>query len=318
MAPPAALVRTARCLWQWEWQQLMGGLGPADQDGNYRRPPGAFLELPPLPGDAREPGSHVLIVGRSCPWAHRAWLVWSLRQLGTSIELEIVEPDPAEGRWRFSRPFEGCHTLAELYQRSGAKSGTRATVPALYSRRRGEICVGESARLIELLNHWPSPSGPDLDPPAQQERTGSWRERLQHAVNDGVYRCGFARNQAAYDRAETSLFEALGSANTALGSGNPWLSGPDLSLADVVLFPTLIRLELVYAPLFGCSRLPLWQLPDLWAWRSRFYGLPGVADTCCDHAWRHDYFGALFPLNPSGIVPAGPPLATLVAKAPAA
>jgi glutathionyl-hydroquinone reductase len=245
-------------------------------------------------------------------------LVWSLRHLGTSIELEIVEPDPAEGRWRFSRPFEGCHTLAELYQRSGAKSGTRATVPALYSRRRGEICVGESARLIELLNHWPSPSGRDLDPPAQQERTGSWREQLQHAVNDGVYRCGFARNQAAYDRAETSLFEVLGSANAALGSGNPWLSGPDLSLADVVLFPTLIRMELVYAPLFGCSRLPLWQMPDLWAWRSRFYGLPGVADTCCDQAWRQDYFGALFPLNPSGIVPAGPPLATLVVKAPAA
>jgi putative glutathione S-transferase len=133
-----------------------------------------------------------------------------------------------------------------------------------------------------------------------------------------VYRCGFARNQAAYDRAETSLFEALAAADATLGSGNPWLSGPDLSLADVVLFPTLIRMELVYAPLFGCSRLPLWQLPDLWAWRSRFYGLPGVADTCCDQAWRQDYFGALFPLNPSGIVPAGPPLATLVGKAPAA
>jgi len=178
--------------------------------------------------------------------------------------------------------------------------------------------VGESARLIELLNHWPSPSGLDLDPPVQREGTGHWREQLQHAVNDGVYRCGFARNQAAYDRAETSLFEALGSANTALGKGDPWLSGPDLSLADVVLFPTLIRMELVYAPLFGCSRLPLWQLPDLWAWRSRFYGLPGVTETCCDQAWRHDYFGALFPLNPSGIVPASPPLATLVGKGPAA
>jgi putative glutathione S-transferase len=318
MAPPAALVRTARCLWQWEWQQLMGGLGPADQDGNYCRPAGAFLERPPLPGDADKRGAHVLIVGRSCPWAHRAWLVWGLRQLGASIELEIVEPDPAEGRWRFSRPFDGCQTLAELYQRCGAKPNTRATVPALYSRSKGQICVSESARLIELLNQWPSPNGLDLDPAAQQGGTNHWREQLQHAVNDGVYRCGFARNQAAYDRAETSLFEALSSANTALGSGNHWLSGTALSLADVVLFPTLIRMELVYAPLFGCSRLPLWQLPDLWAWRSRFYSLAGVADTCCDQSWRQDYFGALFPLNPSGIVPAGPPLATLVGKAPTA
>jgi putative glutathione S-transferase len=90
-----------------------------------------------------------------------------------------------------------------------------------------------------------------------------------------------------------------------------------LSLADVVLFPTLIRLELVYAPLFGCSRLPLWQLPHLWQWRGRFHALAGVADTCWPEAWRRDYFGALFPLHPSGIVPAGPPLATLVQSTPA-
>jgi putative glutathione S-transferase len=81
----------------------------------------------------------------------------------------------------------------------------------------------------------------------------------------------------------------------------------------VVLFPTLIRLELVYAPLFGCSRRPLWQLPALAAWRSRFFALPGVAGTCCPEAWRRDYFGSLFPLHPSGIIPAGADLASLVA-----
>ena len=78
------------------------------------------------------------------------------------------------------------------------------------------------------------------------------------------------------------------------------------------LFPTLIRWELVYTPLFGCSRQPLWHYPNLWKWRQRFYRLPGVADTCDGTAWRHDYFGALFPLNPGGIVPAGPDLSTLV------
>ena len=84
------------------------------------------------------------------------------------------------------------------------------------------------------------------------------------------------------------------------------------------LFPTLIRWELVYAPLFGCSRHPLWHYPHLWAWRKRFYALPGVADTCDGNAWRHDYFGALFPLNPGGIVPAGPDLSTLVNSTAAA
>jgi len=322
MAPPAALVRTARGLWHCQWRQLMGGLGPADAQGRYRRPAGAFTALPPLPDDADRPGGHVLIVGRSCPWAHRAWLVWTLRHLAGAIDLLVVEPDPRAGRWRFTEPFEGCTTLAELYRRSGADPQTRATVPALWSRSQGRLLVNESARLIELLDQWPSPGAPALNPPQRRAETDAWRDRLQDAVNDGVYRCGFARNQAAYDEAEAALFTTLEAVESALATkepaGEPWLGGAGPSLADVVLFPTLIRLEMVYAPLFGCSRLPLWQLPALWRWRARFFALEGVAATCCAPAWRTDYFGALFPLHPSGIVPAGPDLARLVTSPPPA
>lgn len=321
MAPAPALVGTARCLWHWQWLQLMKGLGPADAAGHYRRPAGAFVALPPLPGDAGAAGAHVLIVGRSCPWAHRAWLVWCLRHLQGSIDLVVVEPDPQAGRWRFSEPFEGFETLAQLYRHSGAPASARATVPALYARNQQRILVSESARLIELLNRWPQSAGAaprDLEPPAQAAATAHWREQLQHKVNDGVYRCGFARSQAAYDQAETELFDTLHLADNSLAARpGGWLSGDQLSLADVVLFPTLIRMEQVYGPLFGCSRVPLWQLPALWDWRARFYGLSGVQDTCCPEAWRRDYFGALFPLNPGGLVPAGPPLATLVQDLPA-
>jgi len=315
MGIPPAVVSAARAGWHWQWLQLMNGLGPADGDGNYTRPLAAFAAKPPLPDNAAEPGAHVLIVGRSCPWAHRAWLVWQLRQLQGSIDLLIVEPDPAAGRWRFNQPFLGCTTLLELYQNAGAGPGQRATVPVLVERASGRVVVGESARLMELLNGWPSDSGaPDLEPQPLLPSINAWRERLQSSVNDGVYRCGFSRNQAAYDRAETALFTTLEQAEEALAgdAGGPWLCGPQLTLADVQLFPTLIRLELVYAPLFGVSRRPLWQLPALWRWRQRFFQLPGIGDTCCDQAWRQDYFGALFPLQPSGIVPAGPPLATLV------
>jgi hypothetical protein len=89
MAPPALLIRTARELWQCQWRQLMGGLGPADAQGRYRRPASPFTTLPPVPDDAGEPGAHVLIVGRSCPWAHRAALVHSLRGLAGTIELLV-------------------------------------------------------------------------------------------------------------------------------------------------------------------------------------------------------------------------------------
>jgi putative glutathione S-transferase len=319
MAIPPPVVAAVRQVWHWQWLRLMGGLGPADDEGNYRRPPGAFAAPAELPATAGQPGGHVLIVGRSCPWAHRAWLVWTLRQLQGSIELLVVEPDPKAGRWRFAEPFEGAVALIDLYRCCGSDPRARATVPVLYDRGEQRIVVNESARLIELLNRWPAAAAaPDLAPPERAEAIGQWRERLQGAVNDGVYRCGFARNQAAYDRAEAELFAGFEAMEQALAGAGPWLCGEQLSLADVVLFPTLIRLELVYAPLFGCSRKPLWQFPALWDWRRRFHGLSGVAATCFPEAWRRDYFGALFPLQPSGIIPAGPDLATLVDGGPPA
>ena len=240
MAIPPAIVAGARAGWHWQWQQLMGGLGPADAEGNYRRPAAVFTDLPPLPSNAGEPVRHVLIVGRSCPWAHRAWLVWQLRRLQASIELLVVEPDPRAGRWRFSTPFLGCHTLQELYRRAGADPAQRATVPVLVEQGSGAVVLGESARLIELLNRWPAPAqAPDLAPEGLASAVGQWRDLFQNAVNDGVYRCGFARNQAAYDRAETALFNALeqaerslAAAETELGAA-PWLCGTALTLADV-------------------------------------------------------------------------------------
>ena len=135
MPIPPLVVNTARCAWHWQWQRLMGGLGPADADGNYRRPPSPFAERATLPAQAAEPGRHVLIVGRSCPWAHRAWLVWALRGLESGIELLVVDPDPQAGRWVFAQPFLGCTTLQQLYRRAGAAPEARATVPVLVDRR---------------------------------------------------------------------------------------------------------------------------------------------------------------------------------------
>ncbi|MEB3316946.1 MAG: glutathione S-transferase C-terminal domain-containing protein [Cyanobacteriota bacterium] len=322
MTPHPALVRSVRAFWRWQWRQLMAGLAPADAEGHYRRPEGAFTALPPLPDDAGAGDRYGLIVGRSCPWAHRAWLVWTLRRLEPGMRLLIVEPDPEGGRWRFPEPFLGCNSLAELYRRVGGNRQARATVPLLVHLESGRILLNESARVIELLNRWPAPAdAPDLEPAADVDAIQRWRERFQGAVNDGVYRCGFARRQGAYDAAQQDLFAALDAADQSLRErerlGQGWLcTGPGPSLADVVLFPTLIRWEMVYAPLFGCSQRPLWQLDALWRWRGRFFALPGVAGTCCAAAWRRDYFGALFPLHPSGLIPAGPDLATLVCSTP--
>ena len=316
MAIPPALVKTARWGWSWQWQRLMGGLGPADSSGNYKRPAGDHpaATLPTQSLDGRSPDERpLLILGRSCPWAHRTWLVHTLRGLGGSLNILMAQADHQAGRWQLDPPWQSCHSLLELYRHCGAPPSHRATVPVLMDPLEPRILGNESAQLVELLNRWPAAAeAPDLAPEDLGEAIATWQTLLQHSVNDGVYRCGFARNQAAYDRAEQALFTALAQVESSLASHGPWLCGNRLTLADLRLFPTLIRWEAVYAPLFGCSRQPLWQFPNIWTWRQRLFALPGVQATCDAQAWREDYFGALFPLNPGGIVPAGPDLRTLV------
>ena len=312
MTIPPQLVATARCLWWLQWQRLMDGLAPADPEGNYQRRASQFSgrAIQPLLAQAlattRKP---ILIVGRSCPWAHRTRLVHQLCALADAVELVLVEPDPQGGRWIFPEPLLGCRSLQQLYRLAGANPQQRATVPLLLDpgteAQAPVILSNESAELVQLLNRWPG-AAQDLEPAQLLEPIEQWSQLLQHTLNDGVYRCGFARSQAAYERAEAALFAALEALEASLSRRGPWLCGETLSLADVRVFPTLIRWEQVYAPLFGCSRQPLWCFPALWQWRARFLALPGVLQTCDPVAWRADYFGALFPLRPSALVPAGP------------
>ena len=317
MSIPPVVVMTARATWNWQWQQLMGGLGPADAQGNYQRPDSDHLNaVPPKPSELNGRSANDrphLILGRSCPWAHRTWLMIQLRGLTDQIGLIMARADHRGGRWQLDPSWLGCNTLLGLYRRCKALPSHRATVPVLIDPLHLSILGNESAQLVELLNNWPGVSeAPDLAPKSLQSELERWQALLQPHVNDGVYRCGFARNQEAYNRASSALFDALEQVDESLKQQGPWLCGEQLTLADVRLFPTMIRWETVYAPLFGCSGRPLWEFSQLWSWRQRFFALPGVAETCDAEAWSHDYFGALFPLNPGGIVPAAPNLSKLM------
>ena len=324
--PPIAVI-AARKGWSWQWNQLMNGLAPADAHGNYRRPSSqhqkAFaLEEHEIAGRSQNHLPH-LIIGRSCPWAHRTWLIYELRDLQNSLNLLIAKADQKEGRWRINPSWLGCDSLLDIYRKCGQPPNHRATVPALVdpgatNKDKPQLLGNESSQLIEVLNQWPTTSrAPDLSPQDLQKEIENWQKLLQNSVNDGVYRCGFARTQNAYDKACTELFEALKQVEQNLADRGPWLCGSRLTLADIRLFPTLIRWEMVYEPLFGCGKEPLWSFPNLWKWRQQFLSLPKVLKTCNSAAWRNDYFGALFPLNPSNIIPAGPNLVKMVnSKAP--
>ncbi len=325
MSIPPCVVNAARMSWKWQWNQLMNGLAPADKQGNYCRPQSQHLKaiVPEKSTISNRTSDDIprLIVGRSCPWAHRTWLVYQLRDLKKYLQVVIAHADHNAGRWKIDPPWLGCNSLLALYQLCGAPPSHRATVPLIVdpkaNKSKPQILGNESAQLVETLNEWPTNNdAPNLSPYELKEEIKSWQKLLQPAVNDGVYRCGFARTQTAYDKASLELFDALETVNKSLSIKGPWLCGEQLTLADIRLFPTLIRWEMVYMPLFGCSQKPLWEFKFLWEWRQKFFAIPGVAKTCDPLAWRADYFGALFPLRPSNIVPSGPNLIKMINARP--
>ena len=322
MSIPPLLVTAAKKSWYWQWSQLMNGLAPCDDKGNYCRPRSQKENATvPLKKELLNRPKNLLptlIIGRSCPWAHRTWLVFQLKNLEETINLLIAKPNPNKGIWEIEPKWMGCNSLKGLYQICRTPPSHRATVPALIDPKgtpnKNPILLGnESAQLVEVLNEWYSNSNMnDLKPNELEESIDQWQKSLQESVNNGVYKCGFARNQNAYDQASNDLFSALEKLEKSLSIKGPWLCGETLTLADIRLFPTLIRWEIIYAPLFSCSNKPLWYFPNILNWRKKFFELPKVAETCDSLSWRKDYFGALFPLRPSNIIPNSPDLIKIV------
>ena len=300
----------------------MNGLAPSDSNGNYKRPINIQQQIQiPTKEDLNNRASNQmpgLIIGRSCPWAHRTWIIHEIKGLKKSINLHIAKVDKEGGRWRLDPPIKGCKTLQELYQKCGNYQSRRATVPMLFDpgeepESKLRLINNESAELVEILNNWPIYDQEiDLNPSKYKKEIINWQNLIQESVNNGVYKCGFARNQTAYEKASKDLFSTLSIIEENLQSNGPWLCGEKLTIADIRLFPTLIRWEAIYDPLFKCSNKPIRSFPQIIKWRKKIFNIYNIKKTCDIDAWRKDYFGALFPINPSTIIPKGESLITIV------
>lgn len=316
--PPRLLIRTAKLVWTTLWQTMMGQMAPSSKSGDYQRPESEFRQqIEPEGAFPPRANRYQLIVGMGCPWAHRTLVTRALKGLEEAIAIIPVIPSPDEGCWVFETPFRGCRTLPELYRQAQPGYNGRATVPVLWDTQTAAIVNNESADIIVILNEafngWVTRPKVDLYPASLKDDIDHWNDRTYHAVNNGVYRCGFAQTQAAYDRAVAELFDTLDAIDQALGQ-HPYLCGDTVTLADVRLFTTLFRFDVVYYSLFKCNRRRIQDYAHLGPYLRRLYQLPGVAATCDIEAVKHDYYGNLFPLNPGGIIPSGPDLAYL--KAP--
>lgn len=312
--PSKLVIRSGRWVWTTLWHTMMSQMAPRSRTGDYLRPDSQFrnvVSADPAAQFPAEPGRYRLLVGWGCPWAHRTLVVRALKGLESVISVGVVAPSPEEGGWIFEQPEEGCYTLREFYQQLQPGYQGRCTVPVLWDTQQQKIVNNESADIIVILNEAFNSFAqhPDLElyPEKLRSCIDHWNDKIYEAVNNGVYRCGFAQSQAAYEQACQQLFATLDEIEQTLATQR-YLCGSQPTLADVRLFTTLFRFDTVYYTLFKCNQRRIVDYPNLSGYVRDLYQLPGVAATCKLEAVKQEYYSNLFPLNPGGLVPLGPVL----------
>ncbi|MQA03681.1 MAG: glutathione S-transferase family protein [Streptosporangiales bacterium] len=260
-------------------------------------------------------GRYRLVVSLACPWAHRSVIVRRLLGLEDAIGLAVVDPIRDERGWRFTLdsdgrdPVLGIEFLAEAYHATDPDFTGRVTVPAVVDTVTGRVVTNDFPQItLDLEEQWrglQSGDAPDLYPAHLRAEIDEVNAVVYAEVNNGVYRCGFAASQQAYDEAYDTLFRRLDWLAERL-TGQRYLCGDRITEADVRLFTTLVRFDAVYHGHFKCNRNKLAEMPVLWAYARDLFQTPGFGDTVdFDHIKRH-YYSTHPTLNPSGIVPKGP------------
>ena len=266
-------------------------------------------------GFAAEPGRYRLYISLACPWAHRANAARHLKGLTDAIELNVVHWLMKDGGWSFrdgecvtGDPAIGADYLHQLYTRAKPDYSGHVTVPVLWDTQRETIVNNESADILRMLgNAFDGCGANDLDlyPESLRAEIDTLNDRVYDAVNNGVYKAGFATTQEAYENAVGPLFEMLDELEERL-EGNDWLVGDRLTEADIRLWTTLIRFDPVYHTHFKCNIRRIADYPNLAALTRRLYERDGIAETVNFRHIKHHYYESHERINPHGIVPAGP------------
>jgi glutathionyl-hydroquinone reductase len=287
-------------------------------DGSFVRLESGFRDSVTRDGSSGfkpEAGRYYLVIAPSCPWAHRTVLMRKLKGLEDTIP--ILQSDlPKRQGWAYSRgfddlrPVDGVFHVHQVYSAARPGFTGRATVPVLWDRETRTIVNNESSEIIRMLNAEFDEFGNaalDLYPAALRSAIDETNAFVYDAINNGVYRCGFAKTQAAYEQSFRELFAALDSIERRLGRQR-YLVGDRFTEADLRLFPTLVRFDAVYYSHFKCNLRRLTDYHNLSNYGRDIYQMPGVAKTVDIPRIKLGYYGGMRNINPSGIIPLGPEL----------
>ena len=262
-------------------------------------------------------GRYHLYVSLACPWAHRTLIYRKLKGLESLIDVSVVSWLMAEHGWTFDRTtgssgdaLDGLDYLHQRYTRDDPRYSGRVTVPLLWDRERQCIVNNESAEIIRMFNAaFDELSGSRLDlyPEALHGEIDALNSRIYPAINNGVYRAGFATSQDAYEEAFDQLFAELDWLERRLGKQR-YLAGEHLTEADWRLFTTLVRFDAVYFGHFKCNLRRIEDYPNLSGWLRELYQWPGIAETVDFVHIKGHYYASHRQINANGIVPKGPAL----------
>ena len=262
-----------------------------------------------------EPGRYRLVAAPACPWANRSLIVRRLLGLEDVISLGTPGPVHDSRSWTFDRdpggrdPVLGIERLQEAYLARFADYPKGITVPAIVEVASGQVVTNDFPWITHDLSfEWREhhrPGAPDLWPADLRDEMEQVMERVFTEVNNGVYRCGFAGSQEAYEAAYDRLWAALDWLEERLADRR-YLMGDRITEADVRLFTTLVRFDAVYHGHFKCNRQKLTELPALWGYARDLFQTPGFGDTVDFEQIKQHYYVVHTDVNPSGIVPKGP------------
>ena len=266
-------------------------------------------------GFAAEAGRYHLYVSLACPWAHRTLILRKLKGLESLIDVSVVSWLMLENGWTFDKHFgstgdklDHFNFMHQRYTADTADYTGRVTVPVLWDKQQNRIVNNESAEIIRMFNGaFDDLTGNDLDfyPAPLRGEIDALNERIYPAVNNGVYRAGFATSQTAYEEAFDGLFAELDRLEQLLGT-NRYLVGEYLTEADIRLFTTLIRFDAVYHGHFKCNLRRIADYPNLSNWLREIYQWPGISETVDFQHIKNHYYGSHKTINPTGVVPKGP------------
>jgi putative glutathione S-transferase len=270
------------------------------------------LDVPTWPA---EPGRYRLVAAKACPWANRSIIVRNLLGLEDVISLGLAAPVHDARSWTFDLddegkdPVLGIHRLQEAYFNRFPDYPRGITVPAVVDVATKQVVTNDFPAIThDLFFEWRDhhrPDAPDLWPDDCREEMEDVMERVFTEVNNGVYRCGFAGSQQAYDEAYDRLWDAMDWLEERL-TDRRYLMGDSITEADVRLFTTLVRFDAVYHGHFKCNRNRLTEMPALWGYARDLYQIPGFGETIDFGQIKAHYYVVHTDINPSGIVPKGP------------